>query len=328
VKIERSDRLIRFRESRKGSIVFVVILCLLILVIDWAVLGAPMRLSDLSPMARRQIVDLGPGFYVMAGLPYLLVPWILRRLMVAVFGRVITFDGQQRVITKNNRILAAFEDVKYLEIMPWSDDNVRLNLFLTSGKKIRVGKILSKNQYKGVPSEIEGFFERPVTRKPQGSLKEDLHRGLSILYYVLRGASVLLFLGALTTLVISGMYTVKGVTTAGRVLNVEVRAEEGHETMGVGEYERSYRTTNLVYEQTIEFKYRQGGLHTFKTTVKAGEAEIGQEIPIIYMPDNPARVRVKSFGNMWGPSILLFLTCLVVHGISWFFKYLRYIPIG
>ena len=208
MRIERPhSATIVFRESRKGSAVFVVIVSAAILAWEWLVWGGPTGVEDIGSLgqASRELPDL--VFYILAGLPGVFLPLVLRRLAVAVFGRVITFDGLSRTVTKNNRILAGFDDIDRLRLRKWDDSNARLHLFLKSGKKIRVGKLCHTEESGWVQTEISNLLKKaePVVGPTDSPATNDVFIPLSIAYYGARVFSILLFLGSVLLPVASMM---------------------------------------------------------------------------------------------------------------------------
>jgi hypothetical protein len=61
---------------------------------------------------------------------------------------------------------------------------------------------------------------------------------------------------------------------------------------------------SVYYYPTVEFKSRDGKRHTLELTEGSNPPsnEVGDEVTILYEPDNPSNARIKSFGSsasMW-----------------------------
>lgn len=196
MRIERPhNAAIAFRESRKASAVFVAIASAVILAWEWMIWGAPTSMEDVRNLGAASSGLSDPAFYMLAALPGFLVPPALRRLAVAIFGRVIAFDGLSRTVTKNNRILAGFDDIEHFRLRKWDDSNVRGHLFLTSDKKIRLGRLCRAKEFHRVRSDIAGLLKtaEPAADPTESPSKNDLFIPLSIVYYGTRTFGILLF---------------------------------------------------------------------------------------------------------------------------------------
>jgi hypothetical protein len=208
MQIERPhNSAIIFRESRKGSCTFVFILSATIIGWEWMVWGGPTSLEEFWTFTNPSSDLPQSVLYVLAGLPLLVGPLMLRRLIVAIFGRVIAFDALSRTITKNNRILAGFDDVERFDLKKWDDSNVRLNLFLNSGKKIGVGKLCHTKEFERVKTEIGELLKRtePFEKTAERPETSDAYLPLSIIYYLVRGFSIFLFLGSVLLPIVTAM---------------------------------------------------------------------------------------------------------------------------
>ena len=208
MQIERPhNSAIIFRESRKGSGIFVFVLSATIIGWEWMVWGGPTSLEEFWTFTNPSSDLPQSVLYVLAGLPLLVAPLILRRLSVAIFGRVIVFDALSRTITKNNRVLAGFDDVERIDLKMWDDSTVRLNLFLNSGKKIRIGKLCHTKEFERVKTEIGELLKRtePVEKTAGSPSMSDAYLPLSIMYYSVRGGSIFLFLCSVLLPIVKAM---------------------------------------------------------------------------------------------------------------------------
>jgi hypothetical protein len=205
MQIERPhSKILIFRESRKGSLLFVVFVSAAILAWEWGVWGGPTSLEEILDL-KKPLADFpAPVFHILVGLPIPLVPLVLRRLAVTIFGRVITIDGTSRTITKNNRILTRFDGVDRFRLRKWGDGDARLTLFLTSGKRVRVGKLCHKKEADRIEVEIGNVLKEAeaVPEAMDGPPTKDVFIVLSIFYYAIRGVSIFLFMGSVFLLAV------------------------------------------------------------------------------------------------------------------------------
>ena len=237
-------------------------------------------------------------------LPLLLIPMILRSLLVAVFGRVITFSGRWRMITKNQRLLAKFDEVKHIDIRRYEDNVPRLKIILNSGRKIRVGELCDAKDYKRDKAQLEALLKLPESRPHEVDVKKDVSRVLSLMLYQPRVLGIAFFAGSLIASIVSATYLVKCITTTGTIMEVNTRVEERTKTPDFGSRRIEERVRTTVADHRIVFEDRNGIRHSL-TNSEVLIYEPGQKVPLIFMPDNPERVRLNWFGRMWGLSIML-----------------------
>lgn len=203
MKIERPhSSAIIFRKSRKGSCAFVLILSAAIIAWEWLVWGRPTSLIQSSFLTNSSINFPRAVVYILAALPLLGAPFILRRLSVAIFGRAIALDGLSRTITRNNRFLANFEDVERFDFRKRDRSAVRLKLLLNSGKRVTIGKLRDTGEFERIKTDVGRMFERTgLFEKEDRSEKtapspstSGAYLIFSMMFFFVRGFSVFLLL--------------------------------------------------------------------------------------------------------------------------------------
>jgi hypothetical protein len=154
---------------------------------------------------------------------------------------------------------------------------------------------------------------------------KEIFFALTLAYYVVLGFSVLFLFFCFYGLATSIVYLNYGKTAIGKVVSVKSETREEVETAGVSEDERPFRHTVTEYTQMIEFKASSGSTVRFSTTIEASRYQPGDEIPVIYLEDQPENAKIKTFTSLWGGHLFFLFLGLVCYGVSWFFKYLRYL---
>jgi hypothetical protein len=298
------DEVIRFESSRRASLFVFALIMLVTALWDWLTLGMPTDFGQILGRFTGQTGDAelppAPIAQLIVALPWVLLPLAARHLWIALWGRVIVVDGIQRVITRNDKVLAGFDEIDDLEFRSWDDGNVRMKLCLRSGRKTRVGVICGDKQQDEVQGEIERLVRVAGPNVPEPSAQAGLFRMLSITYYVTRGASLLLLLGALLAGGMSLVYGVAGARTTATIVSNSPDAA-----------------------QVIEFQDSAGLTHRFGAGAEASGYRLGDRLSVVYLPRDPSWHRVTSFGNAWGPTIFLGLFGAAMYAVSWFFGYFR-----
>lgn len=152
---------------------------------------------------------------------------------------------------------------------------------------------------------------------------------LAILLLVFFGAGIPIFLGAL----ISAQRTLRIVWSGSRAEGVIVEAEQGKAVRTAVERRRAEgrkvvkltqpyasRPTRYIWTLTIEFEdatgtRRQG---TIDSGTRKRPYDVGDRVPIWYVPGEPSAIRINSFAELWGGPLLIgvFGALLLVFGFG------------
>ncbi len=107
-------------------------------------------------------------------------------------------------------------------------------------------------------------------------------------------------IGAFLSYKSSKALTTNGIETQGLIIDIIKRVNES--TDPNGGYTRS-----ITYTPKIEFEDLQGHKQTFISNYSSSRLQWkkGDQITIIYNPDNPKQARIKRFWPLYGLSIIL-----------------------
>lgn len=316
--------IITFTESRKGSLLCVLVISLVIGVWEWFVFGRPTSLQEFRPTINAAMDLIGPPLYVAASLPIPIVPLVLRRLAVAVLGRIITIDGTSRTIKKNNKILARFEEIVKVDVRNWDDGVVRMGLFLRGGRKVRVGKICNGSAFDSIVTEIHNIVEVATADDTKASLRQ---KGkIPLLIQIFAAVGVVFVILSLFILVRNVKYVTEGKIVTGIVLEVHERYVRRDTRRPTNPYKSRGPTSSggfdIEYDCDIEFESSNGRTITILRTY--GSPKIaGETVSLIYLEDNPEMAlkgsnrSAKIVGPIIGIAFGIFWT-LAVYGLHKF----------
>lgn len=197
MKVERPyEDVIVFRGSKRGAFIFVIVLLSLIAGWEW-VIWMKLALCEKSPLLALVPKDYHRLlFRVLAGLPVVFAPSLVRQSRAVLFGQTIVFDRLSRTIRKNNRLLANFDEVLRYDFESIGREYVITRLFLSTGKTVEVGNLKDSEELEKIRSDFERFFENVavVHKKDTPSDLKGLNKLLSLTYYGMRATGILLML--------------------------------------------------------------------------------------------------------------------------------------
>jgi len=85
-------------------------------------------------------LSANPFLWLFVLFPVLSVPYIFKSLRIAVMGEELTFDGMTRTVLKNQKRLAGFNEIAYLQMrtIRGKSKEHRLTAVLQTGDKIEI----------------------------------------------------------------------------------------------------------------------------------------------------------------------------------------------
>jgi len=301
---EKSAQRVVIRQSRTGAVVFSLLFLVIMIGWPWLALGMPTSLAELRALDQGFVAEIGlnDGFIIIAGLPLLLLPWLVGHLRLALFGKTIVFDGEAKAIFKNKKPVVRFSEIRNFDFKNMEGIDIHLDCLLHGGKKIKLGHIGHSQDMATVKADILDvvrFSEQTLDEEPRGDSFRIVFR---IIHYIVLTISVLMLLGALYAFCSAVLLNLVGTTTTGRIVDTRIETTERVVDSGrVGRPKKKVRQTSTVYISTIEFRDAAGKRHTFETSAVTG----GGNVPVVYLECWPEFARVKSFSGNWGAVVIL-----------------------
>jgi len=91
------------------------------------------------------------------------------------------------------------------------------------------------------------------------------------------------------------------------------------ETMGevvdleASQSEDSDGNLQTYYYPVVEFTDTNGEQHILKSSMGSGrpEYEIGEGIKVLYLPENPSKGKIGTFGHLWGGQLIIWILSIV-----------------
>lgn len=304
---------------RTGSVIKCFIMIVIVIGFWWILLGMPLNIQELKAMEKGLVyyTGLNIGFFIITGLPLLLLPSFIRNLRVALVGRIITFDGTAKKIFNNNKALVNFSEIKNFNFQPLENNNFDLDCILHTGKKIRlreIGRIKHMKMYKADILDVVQFSEKTIDETRQSI---EFGKVFVVAHYFILLLSILLIIGGLYAFFSSALLSAVGTTTTGTIIDSNVvTTEKWVESGRVGRSKRKVlrKSTSEIY--TVEYQDVEGNVHTFETSALGG----GGSLEVVYFRFWPGYAKVKSFSGEWGPVVMLLLFGIIFFFISQMFN--------
>ena len=126
---------------------------------------------------------------------------------------------------------------------------------------------------------------------------------LRVAFWILGPLGALLIVGAVFLVVRTGTLIATGVRTRGKVVDLA----SSNSSDGAS-----------VFRPVVTFEVR-GEQHTFTSShgSKPAGYDVGDQVGVIYLPDDPAYARIDSFGSLWLGATIAGSLGLFFGGIAW-----------
>jgi len=319
MRYKRVSDKITIRQSRIGAVIFSLLFLIIMIGWPWLALGMPTSLTELQSLDQGFVAEIGlnAGFFVIAGLPLFLLPWLVKNLYIALAGRTIVFDGTAKAILKNKKTLARFSEIRNFNFKNMEGIDIYLDCLLHNGKKIRLGNIGSSQHMDLIKSDILDvvcFSDQTIDEKPR---KDSIRTVCRIIHYIVLVVSILMLLGSLYAFCSATLLSLIGTTTTGKIIDTRIESTERMVESGrVGRPKKKVRKISTVYISTVEFRDSEGKRRTFETSAVTG----GGNVSVVYFAFWPAFARVKSFSGNWGAVVILLVFGVLTFCIAQMFN--------